>query len=105
PPRGSVLHPDAPRPDGPPQPSPLQPSTPGGAPLPAEAPPPPPRPPGAVPQAAIIGGNVGPVGSHEEKQQLSFLLGGKANAASEILFAPLVRGHTVVASPAPGEPR
>ena len=105
PPRGSVLPPDAPRPDGPPQPSPLQPSTPGGAPLPAEAPPPPPRPPGAVPQAAIIGGNVGPVGSHEEKQQLSFLLGGKANAASEILFAPLVRGHTVVASPAPGEPR
>jgi hypothetical protein len=69
--------------------------------LPAEAPPSPAGPPepGAVPQSAVIGGGVGPVGSDQEKSQLQYLLGGNANAATEFLFAPLVRGTTVRLAP------
>jgi virulence factor Mce-like protein len=97
PPRGSVLPPDAPRPDGPPAPALL----PGAPLLPAEAPPSPAGPPepGAAPQSAVIGGGVGPVGSDQEKSQLQYLLGGNANAATEFLFAPLVRGTTVRLAP------
>jgi virulence factor Mce-like protein len=108
PPRGSVLPPDA-RPDSPPpgvEPAPTQGSAPFPGPgplLPAEAPPtppdttPPPAPaePGAVPQSALTGGNVGPVGSSQERSQLNYLLGGHANAVTELLFAPLLRGTTV----------
>ncbi|QRY45955.1 MCE family protein [Mycolicibacterium boenickei] len=107
PPRGSVLPPDAPRPDGPAQPggppgavppdSSQAPPQPFPPPLPAEAPPPDS---GAVPQAAIIGGNIGPVGSRQEKSQLGYLLGGNTNVATELLFAPLVRGTAVHLAPA-----
>jgi hypothetical protein len=51
--------------------------------------------PGAVPQSALIGGNVGPVGSSREKDQLNYLSGGHGNAVTELLFGPLLRGTTV----------
>lgn len=86
PPRGSVLPPDA-RPDPPPPPAPPDTTPPPAPAAPAE--------PGAVPQSALIGGNIGPVGSRQEKTQLNYLLGAHANAVSELLFAPLLRGTTV----------
>ena len=86
----------------PPAPRP-EPTPPGAAlppPLPAELPP------SAVrPQSAVIGGNVGPVGSRQEKDQLSLIVGGKANAATEFLLGPLARGATVHVAPAPGGER
>ncbi|WP_158240373.1 MCE family protein [Mycobacterium hubeiense] len=103
-------------PQGPPLPGP----PPGLAPPPAvdyEAPPPPPPPPPAAPppppplpaesaavqpQSAIIGGNVGPVGSRHEKEQLSRIVGGPASAATELLLGPLARGATVHIAPDPG---
>jgi virulence factor Mce-like protein len=111
PPRGSVLPPDA-GPNPPPpgsEPLPTQGSVPLPSPgplLPAEAPPTPappnttpppaaPAEPGAVPQSALIGGNIGPVGSNQERDQLNYLLGGRANTVTELLFAPLLRGTTV----------
>jgi virulence factor Mce-like protein len=110
PPRGSVLPPDA-GPDPGSDPAPTQGSAPPPSPgplLPAEAPrtpappntTPPPAPaapaePGAVPQSALIGGNIGPVGSNQEIDQLNYLLGGRANTVTELLFAPLLRGTTV----------
>jgi hypothetical protein len=86
PPRGSVLPPEA-RPDTPPTPAP-----PDAAPPPAPAAP---VGPGAVPQSALIGGNIGPVGSKQEKTQLNYLLGGHANAVTELLLALLLRRTTV----------
>jgi virulence factor Mce-like protein len=111
PPRGSVLPPDA-GPNPPPpgyEPLPTQGSVPLPSPgplLPAEAPPTPappnttpppaaPAEPGAVPQSALIGGNIGPVGSSQERDQLNYLLGSRANTVTELLFAPLLRGTTV----------
>ncbi|MGH3678633.1 MAG: MlaD family protein [Mycobacterium sp.] len=90
----------------PPAPSaeaPAAPSDPAPA-LPAESPPPAePGPPGGVqPQAAVIGGNVGPVGSQQEKGQLSLIVGGEANTATQLLLGPLVRGTTVHIAPDPG---
>jgi virulence factor Mce-like protein len=64
-----------------------------GPPLPAEAPAP------AVPQSAVIGGNVGPVGSPQEMAQLSRIVGGPANAATQLLLGPVVRGATVNIAP------
>lgn len=49
----------------------------------------------AQPQAAVIGGNVGPVGSSREKQQLGLIMGDQASVAAEVLLAPLLRGTTV----------
>ena len=114
-PRGSVLPPEAyprlpppgPLPEGPP---PL---------LPAEAPPPaapdppaqpitspePGPPPTVQPQSAVIGGNVGPVGSSQEKDQLSFIFGTQANSATEVLLGPLARGATVHLATATGGDR
>ncbi len=91
PPRFSVLPPEA----YPPPPAEPPPGAPAEEPplLPAEAPPPDPAAP--VPQSAVIGGNVGPVGSQQEKDQLNVITGGRANVATELLFAPLVRGTTV----------
>jgi hypothetical protein len=104
PPRGSVLPPDAgptppPPHSGPLPPAQAAPTVPPPPPVPSPsaepAPSPPPGPaPGAVPQSAVIGGNVGPVGSRQEKDQMSAIVG-QANAATEFLFAPLVRGTTV----------
>ncbi|MGE2727607.1 MCE family protein [Mycolicibacterium pulveris] len=52
------------------------------------------------------GGNVGPVGSPEERAQMSELLGPEPNAATQLLFGPVARGNTVhvVPDPAPGLP-
>ncbi len=79
PPRGSVLPPPA------------------GPDLPAPAPAPPDPDPAAPaqPEAAVIGGNVGPVGSSREKQQLRVIMGDHASTAAEVLLAPLLRGNTV----------
>ncbi|MEZ0367249.1 MlaD family protein [Mycobacterium sp. pUA109] len=59
--------------------------------------------PGGQPQAVIIGGNVGPVGSREEKAQLSRIVGGHADTATEFLLGPLARGSTVYVAPDPGD--
>jgi len=113
PPRGSVLPSDAPGPDGLPPPA----VAPGAADgrqspppplLPAEAPPSGASDGaqnGAVPQAAIIGGNVGPVGSQQEKNQVAYLLGGHVDTASEVLVGPLLRGTTATILEAPGRQR
>ncbi|MED5810832.1 MCE family protein [Mycolicibacterium sp. 050232] len=109
PPRGSVLPPEART--GPP----LPPSDPAVSPspadpepqLPAEAPPLPVAPagPGVAPQSAVIGGNVGPVGSDQERRQLSNLLGSPVNVATQMLFAPLARGTTASVITETGGPR
>ncbi|MFS0901273.1 mammalian cell entry protein, partial [Mycolicibacterium litorale] len=68
--------------------------------------PPPPAPPAAVaPQSAVIGGSVGPVGSAQEQNQLSQIVGGQASAATQLLLGPVVRGTTVNIAPEPGGDR
>lgn len=79
PPRGSVLPPEAGPPAAPPEPAAPEP----GPPTPAQ------------PQSAVIGGNVGPVGSRREKQQLQIIMGDQASSAAEVLLAPVLRGTTV----------
>ena len=107
PPRGSM--PGVPQ--GPPAPPPprevLPPLPPGAAQLPSVSPAPPPGPAaaGVQPQAAIIGGTVGPVGSRQEKDQLGRIVGGRATAATELLLGPLARGMTVHIAPDPGGDR
>ncbi|MBN9635886.1 MAG: MCE family protein [Actinobacteria bacterium] len=59
-----------------------------GPPLPAEAPP------------ISFGGNVGPVGSQLERDQLSAIVGGPATAATQLLLGPVARGTTVNVAPA-----
>ncbi|WP_330255021.1 MCE family protein [Nocardia sp. NBC_00565] len=49
-----------------------------------------------------MGGNVGPVGSPQEKELLDRILGGDLNAAAELLLGPLARGSTVSVAPDPG---
>jgi ABC-type transporter Mla subunit MlaD len=66
---------------------------PGLTPLPAESPGPPSD--GAQPQSADIGGEVGPVGSRQEKDQLGRIVGGRATGATVLLLGPLARGTTV----------
>lgn len=88
--------------------APLAPEQPTPVPPAAEQPPPPgpePTPPAVQPQSAVIGGNVGPVGSRQEKDQLSLIVGGNANAATEFLLGPLARGATVHVAPDPGGAR
>ncbi|MGB8406116.1 MAG: MCE family protein [Mycobacterium sp.] len=67
------------------------PPLPAEVPVPAESAPPPPIP---------FGGNVGPVGSQQEKDQLSRIVGGPATSATELLLGPITRGTTVNISPA-----
>jgi hypothetical protein len=70
------------------------PGDPQGPPIP---PPPGPRPaevPTVEPQGAVIGGNVGVVGSPQEKQQISRITG-SADTPTVLLLAPLLRGSTV----------
>lgn len=50
------------------------------------------------------GGNVGPVGSAEERAAMAELLGPEPNPASELLLGPVVRGSTVQVVPDPGPP-
>ncbi|MEN4450115.1 MCE family protein [Mycobacterium sp. SM3041] len=93
PPRDSVRHdgevPDAAPPDSAPLPAeiPVPPNSP--TPTPAE------EPGGSGTQSTVIGGNVGPVGSTQEKQQLGQILGHNADTASVLLLGPVVRGATV----------
>jgi hypothetical protein len=57
-----------------------------------------PWPPGYLPGEAApasYGGNVGPVGSAQEVEQLSYITGQPATAATQLLLAPVVRGMTV----------
>lgn len=71
-----------------------------GAPAPAPAPAPGALPAEAAPAAAYsYGGNVGPVGSQQERDQLSYITGAPATTATQLLMAPVVRGMTV----SPGE--
>ena len=111
PPRGSVLPPEAYEPlpgDAPPAsppppvdtpPPPADTPMPGTAPLlPAETPPgvaPSAAQSDAVPQSAVMGGNVGPVGSDQEKAQLNYLMGGRADTVTDVMLAPLLRGTTM----------
>lgn len=89
PPRNSVLPPSQGNQDGNngplPTADPAQPVAPAAAedPDPGTA---------AVPNSYVVGGNVGPVGSQLEKDQLGAVLGGQPTAATEMLLAPLVRG-------------
>ncbi|BDB44668.1 MULTISPECIES: MCE family protein [Mycobacterium] len=51
---------------------------------------------GAMLPGAVIGGNVGPVGSHEEKDQLGRIVGGgPANSTVVLLLGPVARDSTV----------
>lgn len=73
---------------------------------PDDAPPAPPAPPGPAAPSAF-GGNVGPVGSRQERDALALITGRPATVATELLLGPLARG-TVVSlrnSGAGGEPR
>ncbi|MUL47421.1 MCE family protein [Mycobacterium sp. CBMA293] len=82
---------------GAPDPDPALGPPPPGPPLPAEAPGP------AAPDASppiTFGGNVGPVGSHQEKDQLSAIVGGPATTATQLLLGPVTRGTTVSITPA-----
>ncbi|MFN8101130.1 MAG: MCE family protein [Mycobacterium sp.] len=75
------------------------------APLPGPPPPPaapaapaPPAPAGPLPAEAApasFGGNVGPVGSAQERTALSIVTGGPATAATQLLLGPVARGMTV----------
>jgi hypothetical protein len=68
-------------------PAPVAPK-PGDPPLPAEAAP------------ASFGGNVGPVGSAQERRQLGVITGQPASTATQLLLGPVARGTTVtVAEP------
>ncbi|MDW5611603.1 MULTISPECIES: MlaD family protein [Mycolicibacterium] len=74
--------PVAPKPGDPPPP-PAAPPVSGPAPLPAEAAP------------AGYGGNVGPVGSRHELDQLGYITGQPATVATQLLLGPVARGTTV----------
>ena len=103
PPRNSVVAPDPAR--SPPLPTDTAPapSTDRMPALPAEAPPPQAgQPPSEYPQSATIGGNVGPVGSAQERDQLSRIVGGHATAATQLLLGPVARGSTVHITPDTG---
>ncbi|MGE2832787.1 MCE family protein [Mycobacterium sp. SMC-4] len=94
----SPLAPVAPKPgDPPPRPPAAPPAGPppaGPAPLPAEAA-------SAVSpaQPGAFGGNVGPVGSAQERVTLSAITGQPVTTATQLLLGPVARGTTV--SPAP----
>ncbi|MEB3031821.1 MlaD family protein [[Mycobacterium] nativiensis] len=97
PPRDSVRHagevPGAPGQGPPPTPP---------AALPAGPPAPPALPAEVQPQSAVFGGNVGPVGSVQERDQLSQIAGAPASSATQLLLGPMVRGTTVHITPNPG---
>ncbi|MGK2869518.1 MAG: MlaD family protein [Mycobacterium sp.] len=85
----SPLAPVAPRPGDPPPP----PAAPGGPPLAAEAAP------------ASFGGNVGPVGSRQERDVLSAATGQPASTATQLLLGPVARGTTVAVTDQTGGAR
>lgn len=86
----SPLAPVAPKPGSPPP-----------APAPAPAGPPPMA---AEAAAASYGGNVGPVGSEQERVTLSVITGRPASTATQLLLGPVARATTVsLAEPTAGE--
>lgn len=115
PPIGLVPLPSLGHPSSPPPPAAGQPplTLPDNPPPPHDPPasPPPPGPPPAEAPSAMVQqqsaetGSIGPVGSTEEKAQLSRIVGGQANAATVLMLGPLVRGATVDIAPAPGGSR
>ena len=83
----------------PPPPVPLSPPAPV-APKPGDPPPAPPAAPAAPPlpaeaASASFGGNVGPVGSEQERAQLGIITGQRATSATQLLLGPVARGTTV----------
>ncbi|WP_166902304.1 MlaD family protein [Mycobacterium sp. DL440] len=88
----SPVAPVAPRPPN----SPPAASVPGSAPGPAPAPAGPLLPAEAAP--ASFGGNVGPVGSPQERAALSVATGQPASVATQLLLGPVARGTTVSVS-------
>jgi hypothetical protein len=86
-----------------PPPAPLSPPAPV-APRPGDPPPaPPPLPAEAAP--ASWGGNVGPVGSQQEREQLGLITGRPATVATQLLLGPVARGTTVSTADHSGETR
>jgi hypothetical protein len=58
--------------------------------------------PGQIPAApASFGGNVGPVGSAQERDQLGRVLGEPATASTQLMLGPVARGTTVARTWAP----
>lgn len=57
--------------------------------------PPPPGPQGPLVAPASFGGNVGPVGSATERDQLGVITGEPATAATQLLLGPVARGTVV----------
>ncbi len=86
----SPLAPVAPKPNEPP---------------PAPAPPPPAPRPIPLPAPASYGGNVGPVGSTQERAALSLITGQRVTAATQLLLGPVARGATVSVAEPGEEPR
>ncbi|BBY54681.1 MCE family protein [Mycobacterium koreense] len=92
-------------PQGPPAlPPPGPPPGPVESPPPVEAPAPPPLAAEVHPQSAIIGGNVGVVGSAVEKNQIA-RIAGRSDTSTVLLLGPLLRGSTVQISPVTEEGR
>ena len=83
PPPPVPLSPPAPVAPKPGDPPPALPAAPAAPPLPAEAAP------------ASFGGNVGPVGSEQERAQLGIITGQPATSATQLLLGPVARGTTV----------
>jgi ABC-type transporter Mla subunit MlaD len=63
----------------------------------------PPLPPGEAAAPASYGGNVGPVNSPGEHQQLSAVLGESASPAQQLLLGPLARGTVVTVTDSPAD--
>ena len=79
---------------------------PSGDPMPPTSAPPiaPPQPPDTHGQSATIGGNVGPVGSTLERDQISRITGSDSSA-TDLLLGPLLRGTSVQMLSTPRAPR
>jgi hypothetical protein len=60
-------------------------------------------PPQAAAAPASFGGNVGPVGSQQERNQLGVITGAPATVATQLLLGPVARGTTVSTTETAGE--
>jgi ABC-type transporter Mla subunit MlaD len=90
PPVPGSANPDNPSPGAPATPQPHQPWV---APVAPKAP--------WIPQASF-GGNVGPVGSQQERNMLTVITGQPATDATQLLLGPVARGTTVSLTPSAG---